>query len=65
MPLDILAVEDAWRRVVMEEWSDSLRELAELPLGQRRILKYIANFDGKNMQGHEACILKWTKKEKT
>lgn len=36
-------VEAAWHQVIVEEWSDALKELSELPMGQRRLLKYIAN----------------------
>src|SRR3990167_2587591 len=36
-------VEQAWDRVIAEEWSDALRELSDLPIGQRRLLKYIGN----------------------
>lgn len=46
-------VDKAWQRVVTEEWSDALKELSDLPLGQRRILKYIANYDVKNIQSQE------------
>lgn len=47
------SVEAAWHMVVKEEWSDALRELSELPIGQRRLLKHIANDPTKNMQSHE------------
>lgn len=50
-------VENAWNRVVIEEWSDALRELSSLPLGQRRLLKYIANNDIKNIQSQETCLI--------
>ncbi len=46
-------VNQAWRLVVTEEWSDALKELSDLPLGQRRLLKYIANQDAKNIQSQE------------
>jgi hypothetical protein len=48
-----LDVEQAWHEVVMEEWSDALRELSDLPLGQRRLLKHIANFDVEYIQSQE------------
>jgi hypothetical protein len=48
-------VERAWQNVVIEEWSDALRELSDLPLGQRRLLKHIANSDTKNLQSQETC----------
>lgn len=51
----VLNVEEAWRKVVEEEWSDTLKELSDLPLGQRRLLKYIANNEAKNLQSHEVC----------
>ncbi len=46
-------IERAWKKVVAEEWSDVLHELAELPLGQRRLLKYIANHEVKSLQSQE------------
>jgi hypothetical protein len=46
-------VERAWNRVVTEEWSDALRELSDLPLGQRRLLKFIANHQVKNIHSQE------------
>lgn len=49
----IVDVEKAWNMVVLEEWSDALKELSDLPLGQRRLLKYIANYDAKNIQSQE------------
>jgi hypothetical protein len=54
---EVSDVEKAWNRVVMEEWSDALRELSDLPIGQRRLLKYIANHDVKNIQSQETCAL--------
>lgn len=51
----VLNVEEAWQKVVEEEWSDTLKELSDLPLGQRRLLKYIANNEAKNLQSHEVC----------
>jgi uncharacterized protein len=52
----VMDIEDAWANVVIEEWSDALRELSDLPMGQRRLLKYIANHFEKNIQSQEACI---------
>lgn len=52
---NVLNVEEAWQKVVEEEWSDTLKELSDLPLGQRRLLKYIANNEAKNLQSHEVC----------
>lgn len=49
----IESIETAWHTVVKEEWSDALRELSELPIGQRRLLKHIATHEAKNMQSHE------------
>jgi uncharacterized protein len=46
-------VEMAWKKVVAEEWSDALRELSELSLGQRRVLKYIASHEVKSLQSQE------------
>lgn len=51
----IKMVEDAWGKVVIEEWSDALRELSDLPIGQRRLLKYIATHTPKNLTSHEVC----------
>lgn len=48
-------VESAWASVVIEEWSDALREFSDLPIGQRRLLKYIANHPIKNIQSQETC----------
>lgn len=48
-------IEAAWKIVVMEEWSDALRELSDLPMGQRRLLKYIANHDAQSLQSQETC----------
>lgn len=46
-------VRKAWATVIAEEWSDALKELSDLPMGQRRLLKYIANNQIKNIQSHE------------
>ena len=51
---DIDAVEKAWKQVVAEEWSDAVKELADLPLGQRRLLKFIANIESKNIMSRES-----------
>src|SRR5262245_58566788 len=48
-------IEQAWANVIAEEWSDVLRELSDLPIGQRRLLKYIANNTEKNLQSQETC----------
>ncbi|OGT40099.1 MAG: hypothetical protein A3E81_08725 [Gammaproteobacteria bacterium RIFCSPHIGHO2_12_FULL_36_30] len=48
-------IERAWANVVIEEWSDALRELSDLPVGQRRLLKYIANNEIKNIGAQETC----------
>jgi len=45
----IIDIENAWANVVTEEWSDALRELSGLPIGQRRLLKYLANNVVKNI----------------
>ncbi len=49
-------VERAWQTVVTEEWSDALKELSELPLGQLRLLKYVANEKTKNIQSQESSV---------
>lgn len=49
-------VESAWRKVIAEEWSDALRELSDLPMGQRRILKYVANHSVHSPQSQETSI---------
>jgi hypothetical protein len=49
----ILDIEKAWQTVIVEEWSDALRELSDLPRGQRRFLQYIANNTVKNIQSQE------------
>lgn len=57
---NIADVNAAWLSVVEEEWSDALRELSDLPIGQRRLLKYIANNNvnkTKNLQSQEVCAL--------
>jgi AAA+ ATPase superfamily predicted ATPase len=46
-------VQEAWKIVLEEEWSDTLREISVLPLSQRKILKYIANHDIDNLMGQE------------
>ncbi len=48
-------VQQAWEKVVMEEWSDALKELSDLPMGQRRLLKYIASHPVKNIQSQGVC----------
>lgn len=50
-------VDHAWREVVAEEWSDALRELSNLPIGQRRLLKYLANNNSNKIQSQETCIV--------
>jgi hypothetical protein len=47
-------ISNAWKLVIAEEWSDALKELSALSQGQRRVLKYVANIDVKNLQSHEA-----------
>jgi hypothetical protein len=42
-------VKRAWALVVEEEWSDILKEISELSLGQRKILKFIAIHEGENL----------------
>ncbi|MCK4608215.1 MAG: ATP-binding protein, partial [Gammaproteobacteria bacterium] len=52
----IADVDEAWHRVVTEEWSDALKELSDLPMGQRRLLKYIATQKGSSLQSQEASL---------
>ena len=52
-PPNIKDVAAAWKEVIAEEWSDILRELEDLPIGQRRLLKYIANNFVKHIQSQE------------
>jgi hypothetical protein len=49
----LLDVENAWKMVISEEWSDALKELSDLPRGQKRFLHYIANNKVFNIQGQE------------
>jgi hypothetical protein len=48
-------VENAWSNVVIEEWSDALRELSDLPVGQRRVIKYLANNRVESIHSQETC----------
>ncbi len=48
-------VENAWANVVIEEWSDALRELSDLPVGQRRVIKYLANNRVESIHSQETC----------
>ena len=48
-------VEDAWKMVVEEEWSDALKELSILSLAQRKIVKFIATQTTKNLTSHDTC----------
>ncbi len=52
---EVIDIESAWASVVIEEWSDALKELSDLPIGQRRLLKYIANNTTKSIQSQETC----------
>lgn len=53
---DLKDIKQAWGKVVGEEWSDALKELSDLPIGQKRILKHIANSDDVlNIQSQENC----------
>lgn len=49
-------IENAWSSVVIEEWSDALKELSDLSIGQRKLVKYIANNHIKNIQSQETCV---------
>lgn len=49
-------VNHAWENVIIEEWSDALRELSDLPIGQRRLLKYIANNNVQYIQSQETAM---------
>lgn len=55
-PPELIDIECAWDHVVIEEWSDALKELSDLPMGQRRLVKYIANSNSQNIQSQESCI---------
>jgi AAA+ ATPase superfamily predicted ATPase len=50
-------VKNAWASVIEEEWSDALRELSDLPIGQRKLLKHIANNTVKTIRDHETCLI--------
>ena len=52
----IIDIENAWANVVIEEWSDALRELSDLPIGQKKLLKLLANHSVKNIQSQKTCI---------
>ena len=52
---ELIDIDNAWKSVIIEEWSDALNELSDLPMGQRRLLKYIANNHVKNIQSQETC----------
>ena len=39
-------VRRAWKQVLVEEWSDAVREISGLPMVQRRLMKHIAKVDG-------------------
>ncbi len=52
---EVIDIDNAWKNVIIEEWSDALKELSDLPMGQRRLLKYIANHHVKNIQSQETC----------
>ena len=45
----ILDVTNAWAQVIEEEYSDANAEIAHLAMGQRKVLKYIANNSGENL----------------
>lgn len=46
-------VEAAWQLVIEEEKSDAQAEIGNLSMGQKKVLKYIANFSGKNLLSAE------------
>lgn len=52
----LINIQNAWSEVIVEEWSDALKELSDLPIGQRRLLKYIANHDVKTLQSQESSL---------
>ena len=49
----MIEVNKAWDIVVEEEASDANAEITRLPLGQRKVLKYIANQSGENVMSAE------------
>lgn len=53
----LIETEKAWDEVVAEEWSDALRELSDLPISQRKILKYIAHNNVQSLSSREASIV--------
>ena len=42
-------VEKAWAQVIEEEYSDANAEITHLSMGQRKVLKYVANNSGENL----------------
>lgn len=46
-------IEKAWQQVVKEEWGDAIRELSDLAMGQRRLLRFIALGNSKNIMSRE------------
>lgn len=48
-------VENAWLTVIEEESSDANAEIAQLSMGQKKILKHIANHKGENLMSAETA----------
>lgn len=42
-------VENAWAQVIEEEYSDANAEITHLSMGQRKVLKYVANNSGEHL----------------
>lgn len=45
----IVDVKNAWAQVIEEEYSDANAEITHLSMGQRKVLKYVANNSGENL----------------
>lgn len=48
-------VKTAWDNVIAEEWSDAVRELANLPLNQRKILKLLSSSPIEKLQSQQTA----------
>lgn len=48
------SIQTAWQQVVSEEWSDAVHEISELPMSQRRLMRFIALKGGKQITSKEA-----------
>lgn len=52
----IKSVETAWQQVVSEEWSDAVHEISELPMTQRRLMRFIGQKGGEQVTSREATM---------